>query len=56
MITAQVMTTPAQDNGDTDGLGDVCDNCPNDSNLNQEDGDNDDVGDMCDNCPGDSNP
>ena len=40
---------------DTDGLGDVCDNCPNDYNPLQEDTDRDGVADACDNCPDDGN-
>ncbi|HNA32472.1 MAG TPA: DUF1565 domain-containing protein, partial [Flavobacteriales bacterium] len=38
-----------------DGLGDVCDNCPNDANGAQDDGDNDNVGDACDACPTNGN-
>jgi hypothetical protein len=45
-----------QTDSDTDGLGDLCDNCPEDSNPGQEDMDQDLVGDLCDNCPEDSNP
>lgn len=55
-----------QDDGDNDGIGDVCDtgtdsdgdgiddsvdNCRLLSNPGQEDGDEDGVGDRCDNCP-----
>jgi len=40
----------AQEDVDTDGIGDVCDNCPDDSNPLQEDIDGDDIGDICDNC------
>ncbi len=36
---------------DSDGVGDVCDNCSADANENQTDTDNDTVGDVCDNCP-----
>ena len=36
---------------DSDGLSDLCDNCPNDANPKQEDADNDGIGDECDNCP-----
>ncbi len=39
-----------EDNGDHDGIGDVCDNCPLMSNSNQADGDGDGVGNVCDNC------
>ena len=35
-----------------DGVGDVCDNCPNVYNPTLADGDNDGVGDACDACPG----
>ena len=35
---------------DSDGLGDVCDNCPDDANADQSDGDSDGDGDLCDNC------
>jgi hypothetical protein len=34
-----------------DGVGDVCDNCPDEPYPDQEDEDNDDAGDACDNCP-----
>jgi serine protease AprX len=37
--------------GDTDGIANVCDNCPAIANANQLDGDEDTVGDLCDNCP-----
>jgi hypothetical protein len=40
-----------QEDTDLDGVGDVCDNCPNDFNPFQTDMDNDGVGDVCDNCP-----
>ena len=35
-----------------DGIGNVCDNCPNDPNVDQADADCDGVGDVCDVCPG----
>ena len=46
------------DDHDSDGLGDICDNCPYHSNPLQEDtGDGEDgVGDICDNCPDTYNP
>ncbi len=40
------------DDDDCDGIGDVCDNCPNTANSNQDDADTDGVGDGCDRCPG----
>jgi len=36
---------------DDDTLSDICDNCPNHSNLDQLDNDGDETGDPCDNCP-----
>ena len=39
------------DDTDSDGVADVCDNCPADANPSQEDGDGDGVGDACDPCP-----
>jgi len=39
--------------GDTDGVPDVCDNCPVDPNPFQDDLDVDGIGDVCDACPED---
>lgn len=39
-----------QADGDSDGRGDACDNCPLDSNAGQIDSDNDGIGDVCDPC------
>ncbi len=41
---------------DHDGIPDVKDNCPDDTNPGQEDVDTDGVGDVCDNCPTVPNP
>jgi len=41
---------------DSDGIVDMCDNCPDDYNPDQLDGDNDNVGNVCDNCPDSFNP
>ncbi len=40
-----------QADGDADGVIDVLDNCPTNSNASQADADFDGVGDACDNCP-----
>ena len=39
-----------QDDADSDGVGDVCDNCPDISNPNQTDIDKDGISDACDEC------
>ena len=39
--------------GAGDGVGDACDNCPDDVNSSQADADDDGVGDACDLCPAD---
>jgi len=43
-----VLVNPGGADGDTDGVGDSCDNCPSLSNSSQLDTDNDGVGDACD--------
>ena len=45
-----VVTTTAAD-GDSDGIGNVCDNCVSISNVSQTNSDGDVFGDACDNCP-----
>jgi hypothetical protein len=39
-----------------DGVGDACDNCPEDFNFDQANSDTDMYGDVCDNCPMVDNP
>ena len=50
-----IMDCSTADDGDTDGINDPCDNCPDDQNAGQEDTDSDGFGDLCDNCPDTSN-
>lgn len=37
-----------QEDTDSDGVGDVCDNCPLNSTSDQADNDGDGIGDVCD--------
>ncbi len=41
-----------QSDQDSDGEGDLCDNCPLDKNIDQADSDHDGIGNACDNCIG----
>jgi subtilisin-like proprotein convertase family protein len=45
--------TGGQPDADGDGVGDDCDNCPDDANVDQLDDDGDGFGDACDVCLGD---
>ncbi len=47
------VATVKQPDADDDEVGDLCDNCPDDANLDQADADGDGVGDACDTCDGD---
>ena len=50
------MPDPCGPDGDGDGIGDTCDNCPATPNNDQADRDGDGIGDVCDNCPATKNP
>jgi len=45
-----------EDDDDSDGVGNDCDNCPVTHNPGQEDDDTDEIGNVCDNCPNEYNP
>jgi hypothetical protein len=47
------LASSSTSDSDSDGVPDVCDNCPNDENAGQEDLDEDHTGDVCDPCPDD---
>lgn len=51
MTDSRTWTVEAGPDSDSDGLGDVCDNCPNAANAGQFDTDQDGLGDACDLCP-----
>ncbi len=46
----------SEDDIDSDGWPNDCDNCPEDASPDQTDSDGDGLGDICDNCPDDDNP
>jgi hypothetical protein len=50
-VTVTYAGCPALPDGDTDGVGDFCDNCLLAVNPGQDDADFDGLGDLCDNCP-----
>ncbi len=53
--TLTPLVDPNED-GDEDGIVDLCDNCPSTINPAQADDDEDERGDVCDNCSDDFNP
>ena len=55
-LSAAEIATHAGLDSDADGIGDVCDNCPDAFNPDQADADADGIGDVCDNCPNTPNP
>jgi hypothetical protein len=52
----EVLLVERNEDSDGDGIPDLLDNCPNDSNPDQADFDDDGIGDTCDNCPMHHNP
>ena len=52
---ANTSCIPAGKDKDGDGVENVADNCPFDTNGDQKDTDGDGLGDVCDNCPGVAN-
>jgi hypothetical protein len=49
---ADLCPPPSPEDGDADGLSDLCDNCSTVKNASQDDSDADQIGDACDNCRG----
>ncbi len=47
--------TDCTGDADSDFITEICDNCPNDPNIDQADADGDLIGDVCDTCDGDDN-
>lgn len=52
----QLRDTTVVADADSDGVGNLTDNCPLLANPLQEDADHDSIGDLCDNCPDNANP
>ncbi len=48
-------TVSLYENGGADGIGRICDNCPDHSNPTQADSDQDGIGNTCDNCASEPN-
>ncbi len=48
--SADGVCSMAQEDGDSDGVGTACDNCPSANNPDQRDSDGDGIGDACDDC------
>lgn len=55
-LRAAIDLVLAENDDDMDGIPNLLDNCPGDSNADQADGDSDAIGDACDNCPSAYNP
>ncbi|MCK4573440.1 MAG: hypothetical protein KAU36_03670, partial [candidate division Zixibacteria bacterium] len=49
-VAHTIVDNVTQDDVDDDGVGDLCDNCPDDYNPDQADQNGNDIGDVCDGC------
>ena len=54
LLATVAISDSITDDGDSDGVPDICDICPEDSDALQTDTDGDDIGDACDLCPNDA--
>jgi len=52
-VFLRTMAVVLNDDLDSDGVPDICDNCVEEQNSDQEDTDSDEAGDECDPCPND---
>ncbi len=54
VIESRISVVFSDDDSDSDGFGNACDNCPDVANTTQDDTDGDLIGDACDACPYDA--